>query len=56
MPIPAFVLRLMFGEMAEALILASRRILPARLLASGYQFRFPQPEQALRHELARDRG
>jgi len=50
--VPAFALRLMLGEMAEALILASRRIIPARLLAAGYSFRYPELEAALRHELA----
>jgi len=49
--IPAFVLRLLMGEMAEALVLASRRIVPAKLMASGYQFRFPELEAAARHEL-----
>jgi len=49
--IPAFVLRVLMGEMAEALVLASRRILPAKLLASGYQYRFPELEAAVRHEL-----
>jgi uncharacterized protein (TIGR01777 family) len=48
---PAFLLRLMFGEMAEALILASRRILPNKLQATGYQFRYPELELAVRHEL-----
>jgi hypothetical protein len=51
MSIPAFVLRLMMGEMGEALILASRRIEPRRLVATGYKFRFPLLEDALRHEL-----
>jgi uncharacterized protein (TIGR01777 family) len=51
LPIPAFLLRLMVGEMADALILASRRLEPRRLLATGYQFRFPDLETALRHEL-----
>ncbi len=51
MPMPAFLLRLMLGEMAEALLLASRRMEPCRLLATGYQFRFPRLEDALRHEL-----
>jgi uncharacterized protein (TIGR01777 family) len=51
MAIPAFVLRLMMGEMAEALLLASRRIEPRRLIATGYKFRFPLLEDALRHEL-----
>jgi len=48
---PAFLLWLMLGEMAEALILASRRIVPSKLLAAGYQFRFPELEAAVRHEL-----
>lgn len=51
LPMPAFLLRLMLGEMAEALILASRRIVPSKLLAAGYPFRFPELEVALRHEL-----
>lgn len=49
--IPAFLLRLMLGEIADALLLASRRILPCRLLDSGYLFRFPDLEGALQHEL-----
>lgn len=53
LPLPAFLLRLMLGEMADALILASRRIMPGRLLAAGYEFRFPEIEDALRHELAK---
>jgi uncharacterized protein (TIGR01777 family) len=51
LPLPAFLLRLMLGEMAEALILASRRIMPGRLLAAGYQFHFAELEEALQHEL-----
>jgi uncharacterized protein (TIGR01777 family) len=52
LPVPAFLLRLMLGEMAEALILASRRILPGKLLAAGYPFHFAELEKALQHELA----
>jgi uncharacterized protein (TIGR01777 family) len=48
---PAFLLRLMLGEMADALILASRRMIPSKLQATGYQFRFPELELAVRHEL-----
>ena len=51
LPMPAFLMRLMLGEMADALILASRRIDPRKLLAAGYQFRYPKLEEALRHEL-----
>jgi uncharacterized protein (TIGR01777 family) len=51
LPMPAFLLRLMLGDMADALILASRRIEPCRLRATGYQFRFPELTVALHHEL-----
>ena len=50
-PVPAFLLRLMVGEMAEALILASRRIEPRKLLDAGYVFRFPTLAEAVRHEM-----
>lgn len=50
--IPAWITRLMLGEMADALALASRRIEPRRLLEAGYSFRFPDLDTALRHELA----
>jgi uncharacterized protein (TIGR01777 family) len=52
LPMPALLLRLLIGEMAEALILASRRLEPRKLIATGYRFRFPELEAALRHELA----
>jgi uncharacterized protein (TIGR01777 family) len=52
MPVPAFALRVAFGEVADAL-LASTRLRPERLLATGYRFRFPELEAALRHVLAR---
>jgi NAD dependent epimerase/dehydratase family enzyme len=49
--IPAFFLRLMFGEMADELVLASRRIEPRKSIATGYDFCFPDLVAALRHEL-----
>ena len=52
-PLPAFAARLMFGEMADEVLLASARIQPTKLVASGYQFRYPELEGALRHVLAR---
>ncbi len=52
-PMPAFAARLAFGEMADALLLSSTRVLPARLQESGYDFQHPQLEGALRHILAR---
>lgn len=52
-PMPAFVVRFLFGEMGQAVLLASARVEPTRLLASGYQFRHPRLEGALRHALSR---
>jgi NAD dependent epimerase/dehydratase family enzyme len=50
--LPAWVVRTVMGEMGEEFLLASRRIQPAKLLAAGYQFRFPDLADALRHEHA----
>ncbi len=49
---PAFALRIALGEMAGALLLASQRVMPERLLAAGYAFRLPEIETALRAILA----
>ena len=46
--VPAFALRLAFGEMAEATILESQRVVPARLSASGFHFAYPELETGLR--------
>jgi len=50
-PVPAFLLRLAFGEMADGAILASARVVPAVLRASGFQFKYPKLEGALLHLL-----
>jgi hypothetical protein len=52
-PLPAFAARLVMGEMADELLLASTRVRPSRLLASGYEFRFPDLKGALRHVLGK---
>jgi uncharacterized protein len=52
LPLPAFAARLLFGEMADALLLASGRVSPAALRASGYRFQHPDLDAALRHLLA----
>jgi len=51
-PIPASLIRLLFGEMGEALLLYSARAEPERLQAAGFRFRYPQLEAALRHVLS----
>jgi NAD dependent epimerase/dehydratase family enzyme len=42
----------MLGEMAGETILASQRLVPGRLLATGYTFKWPALEPALRHLLS----
>jgi uncharacterized protein (TIGR01777 family) len=50
---PAFALRLAVGEMADALLLASQRVVPERLVELDYKFRFAEIEPALRAILGR---
>ena len=51
MPAPAFMMRLMLGELAEV-VLTGQKFLPERLLAAGFQFLYPTIDQALKHLLA----
>lgn len=48
LPAPAFALRLLLGEMADALLLSSQRALPRRLQAMGFRFAQPELGPALR--------
>lgn len=52
-PMPTAAARLAFGEMGDALLLSSTRVDPARLTESGYTFRYPDLEGALRHVLGK---
>lgn len=51
LPMPAFAARLAFGEMADALLLASSRVIPERLKESGFAFQHTDLEGGLRHVL-----
>jgi uncharacterized protein (TIGR01777 family) len=51
--VPAFALRLVAGEMADPLLLTGSIVLPERLLASNYEFRYTRLEDALRHLFGR---
>jgi uncharacterized protein (TIGR01777 family) len=48
LPTPAFVLRLLLGEMAEALVLSGQRALPAKAERLGFSFRYPRIDDAMR--------
>ncbi len=52
-PVPAAALRLLLGDLADELLLASTRVVPVRLKETGYEFRHPELEGALRHVLGR---
>lgn len=52
MAVPPFMLRTMMGAELAGVLLASQRVLPERLLASGFRFRFEDIEQALADLLA----
>ena len=47
LPIPAFVLKIMFGEMADELFLSSQRVCPAKLIDAGFEFKYSELKKAL---------
>jgi NAD dependent epimerase/dehydratase family enzyme len=47
MPTPSFALRLLLGEMADAIV-TGQRVLPAKAQSLGFRFRYPLLEPALR--------
>jgi uncharacterized protein (TIGR01777 family) len=50
MPAPAFMMRLMLGELADV-VLTGQKILPQKLTAAGFEFLYPVIDQALQHLL-----
>ena len=51
-PVPAPVMRLLVGEMADELLLNGQRVAPARLQAAGFEFQYPRLDGALADILA----
>jgi uncharacterized protein (TIGR01777 family) len=51
LPVPGLALRLLYGEMAE-IVTSGARVVPARPLMLGYEFRHPELEEALRSALS----
>ena len=54
MPAPGFALRLMLGEMADALLLSGQNAVPAKATRGGFQFTFTNVDDALRAIFARE--
>ncbi len=52
-PVPKQAIEMAFGEMGRETVLSSARVLPARLTHTGYRFRHPDLETALRHVLGK---
>jgi uncharacterized protein len=46
-PAPGFAMKLLLGEMADALLLTGQRVLPAKPRANGFAFRFESLKTAL---------
>jgi uncharacterized protein len=51
LPAPAFALRLILGEMADALLLSSQRVVPEKLTQQHFKFQYADLESALRSAL-----
>ncbi|HEY7096324.1 MAG TPA: TIGR01777 family oxidoreductase [Terriglobales bacterium] len=50
-PVPSFAVRLAFGQMGDELLLASQRVEPAKLIANGFSFWYPDLRSSLDHIL-----
>jgi uncharacterized protein len=48
-PLPAFAISMLFGEMGDALLLASTKVLPKRLEEAGFKFKYPELKGAIEH-------
>jgi hypothetical protein len=53
---PAWILKFVLGEMAEPLLLHGQKMIPQKLIESGFKFQFPKLEDALRDLLPQRRG
>jgi hypothetical protein len=51
-PLPEFAVSMLMGEMGDALLLTSTKVLPKRLLDAGFEFKYPELKPALEHAVA----
>jgi NAD dependent epimerase/dehydratase family enzyme len=54
--VPAFVLRLVFGQMADEVLLASQKAVPKRLLEASFKFRYSELQVALEATIQGERS
>lgn len=51
LPVPAFMVKLLFGQMGRELLLASTNVTPKKLLDAGFKFKYEQLEMSLKQQL-----
>ena len=51
LPLPEFAVSMVFGEMGDALLLASTKVLPKRLQDAGFEFKYPDLKGAIEHAI-----
>ena len=49
LPLPEFAVSMIFGEMGDALLLASTKVIPKRLEDAGFEFKYPDLKPAIEH-------
>jgi NAD dependent epimerase/dehydratase family enzyme len=54
--VPGFALRLIFGEMANDMLIAGQRVVPRRALEAGFAFKYPEIDSALNSALHNPKG
>jgi uncharacterized protein (TIGR01777 family) len=52
LPLPEFAVSMVLGEMGDALLLASTKVLPKRLEQAGFEYRYPHLKTAIEHAVA----
>jgi uncharacterized protein (TIGR01777 family) len=52
LPLPEFAVSMVFGEMGDALLLASTKVMPKRLEDAGFDFKYPQLKAAIEHAIS----
>jgi len=48
-PVPEFVVSMVFGEMGDELLLTSTKVMPKRLIDAGFEFKYPELKAAIEH-------
>ncbi|MEQ1644970.1 MAG: TIGR01777 family oxidoreductase [Pyrinomonadaceae bacterium] len=52
LPLPEFAVSMVFGEMGDALLLASTKVIPKRLTDAGFEFKYPDLKPAIENAVA----